>query len=119
MTDNVTPQNTDFSSWDTLYNQLSYQVHTGKTEEIFGHKRDEEIEDWWKLHIKKGRDLYFSQKVMRVIKYSRVSRVCGTERRIRDMHTGFWWEKLKGRDHLEEISLDGKIIKLVLKEIRC
>ena len=112
----MTSQNIDLSSWDTLYSQLTYQVHTGKTEEIFGHKRDEEIEDWWKLYIEKGRDLYFSPKVIGVIKYSGMSRVCGTDRRIRDMHTGLWWAKLKGRDHLEEISLDGKIIlKLVSK----
>jgi hypothetical protein len=28
-----------------------------------GHKRDEEIEDWRKLHKEKGRDLYFSPKI--------------------------------------------------------
>jgi hypothetical protein len=49
----VTSQNTDLSSLDTLYNQLSYKVHTGKTEEIFGHKMDEEIEDWRELHTEK------------------------------------------------------------------
>ena len=40
--------------------------------------------------------------------------------RGRDMHTGLWWAKLKGRDHLEEIRLDGKIIPSIkggLKEI--
>jgi len=38
------------------------------TEELFVNQRDEEIEDWRKLHIEKGRDLYFSPKVIRVIK---------------------------------------------------
>jgi hypothetical protein len=26
------------------------------------------------------------------------------------MHTVFWMENLKGRDHLEDLSIDGKII---------
>jgi len=40
--------------------------------------------------------------------------VCGTGRWSRDMQTDFWWTKLKGKDHLEEISLHGNIIlKLV------
>jgi len=87
------------------------------TEELFVHKREEEIEDWRKLHTEKGRDLYFSQKVIRVIKYSGMGGVCGTDRWKRDMQTDFWWTKLKGRNHFEEISLDGSIIlKLVLKK---
>jgi len=33
------------------------------------------------------------------------------------MHTGFWRAKLKGKDHLEEINFDGKIIlKVFLKK---
>ena len=26
------------------------------------------------------------------------------------MHTGLWWGDLRGRDHLEETGLDGRII---------
>jgi hypothetical protein len=28
----------------------------------------------------------------------------------RELDTGFWWRNLRGRDHLEDPSVDGKII---------
>jgi len=34
-----------------------------------------------------------------------------------EVHTGFWWGDLRERDHMEDLSLDGRIIlKWVLKE---
>jgi hypothetical protein len=31
---------------------------------------------------------------------------------VGEVHTGFWWEELIGRDHLEDLGLDGrKILK--------
>jgi len=29
---------------------------------------------------------------------------------IGELHTGFWWGNLRGKDHLEDISIDGRII---------
>ena len=34
-----------------------------------------------------------------------------------EVHTGFWWGDLRERDHMEDLSLDGRVIlKWVLKE---
>jgi hypothetical protein len=33
------------------------------------------------------------------------------------MHTKFWEESLKERDQLEDLGIDGRNIKMVLKEI--
>jgi hypothetical protein len=32
-------------------------------------------------------------------------------------HTGFWWENMEEGDHLEDLGIDGKILKSVLKKM--
>ena len=27
-----------------------------------------------------------------------------------DVHTGFWWADVRERDHLEDLSIDGRVI---------
>ena len=35
------------------------------------------------------------------------------------MQTGFWWENLRKRDHLEDSGIDGRIILRHLQEVGC
>jgi hypothetical protein len=29
---------------------------------------------------------------------------------IGEVHTGFWWGNLRGKDHLEDLGIDGRMI---------
>jgi hypothetical protein len=33
-----------------------------------------------------------------------------------DVHTGFWWGDLREGDHLEDLDVDGRIIKWMFKK---
>ena len=33
--------------------------------------------------------------------------VCGGE--IKCFHTGFWWGRVKGRDHMQDLGINGRI----------
>jgi hypothetical protein len=63
---------------------------------IFGPKRDEVTGGWRKLHNEELHNLYSLIKSRRMRWTGRVARI-GEE--IRGMHTGYWWDSQKERDH--------------------
>jgi hypothetical protein len=78
---------------------------------LFGPKRDEVIGEWRKLHMDKLNNLYCLPNIMRVIK-SRKVRWAGHVAHVgrREVYTRFWRRKLKERDHLEDLILEGSVI---------
>ena len=77
---------------------------------IFGPKRDEVTGEWRKLHYEELPDLY-SPDIFRVIK-SRRMRWAGHVARMgrEEVYTGFCCGNLRGRGHLEDPGVDGRII---------
>jgi len=83
----------------------------GVLRRIFWRKRDEETEEWRKLHNEELNDLYSSPNIIRVIK-SRKMRWAVEVARMRreEVCTGFWWGNLRERDHSEDAGADRRII---------
>jgi NADH:ubiquinone oxidoreductase subunit F (NADH-binding) len=65
---------------------------------IPGPKREEVTGGWRKLHNEDLHNVYSSPSIITMIK-SRTMRWVGRGRR--GMHTGYWWEFQKERDHWE------------------
>jgi len=34
----------------------------------------------------------------------------------REAYTGFWWENLRERDHLEETGVDGRVLRWIFRK---
>jgi hypothetical protein len=78
---------------------------------IFGSKWEEVAIGWRRLRNEELHNLYSSSSIIQVMKPRgmRCSKhVAGWERQ--EMYTKFWLGNLKGRNHLEDIGVDGKII---------
>jgi hypothetical protein len=76
---------------------------------IFGPKREEDG-SWRKLHNDEFHNLYSSPNIVRVIK-SRRLRWTGHAARMGmgEVFTEFWLGGPKGKDHLEDLDVGGKI----------
>jgi hypothetical protein len=75
------------------------------------------LEDWRKLHNQELHNLYSSPNIIRMIK-SRRMRWSGHVAQMgrRGMHTGYWWESQKERDHWEDQDVCGwTILKWILE----
>jgi hypothetical protein len=80
---------------------------------IFGPKRDELTGGWRKLHHEELRNLYFSPNIIGMIKPKRMRWVGHV------VHTKFWLESLKRRDHMEDLGIDWRIIlKWILGKLK-
>jgi len=85
---------------------------------IFWPKREEVRGEWRQLHNEEINDLHCSPNILQVIKSLRmrwtghVALWWKTE-----ACAGFWWGNLRERDHLEDLSLDRRIIlKSIIKK---
>ena len=79
---------------------------------IFGPKREKVTGGWRKIHIEALHYLYSSTNIIRMIK-SKWSRCEGHVARVGrgNMHSGsLWWGNAKEKCHLEDLSVDGRVI---------
>jgi hypothetical protein len=70
---------------------------------IFGHKRDEVMGEWWKLHNEELHNLYPSPDIIRQVK-SRRMRWVGHVARMGEER-----KSQEERDHLEDQGIDGRM----------
>jgi hypothetical protein len=78
---------------------------------IFEIKRGEVAEDWSKFRGEELHCLCSSGNSIKVIisRRMRMGGACNAHGRC-EMRTEFWLESLKGRDHSEDLGVDGRVI---------
>ena len=101
------------ATWSaTFREELSLRVfENGVLRRIFGPRRDEVTGEWREIHKEKLNGLYHSPNTVRLIK-SRRMRWAGHVARMGDSRAVYrvLWGNMKGRDHLGDADLDGRII---------
>jgi hypothetical protein len=66
---------------------------------------------WTRPHNEEFHNLYASPSIVKVITSRNMRQTGHVERReISETFTKFWLENLKGRDHSEDLDVDGMII---------
>jgi hypothetical protein len=87
---------------------------------ISGPKREKMARGWRRLHNEELHNLYASLNTIRAIN-SRRMRWTGYVARMREgkMDAVFWLGNLKGRDHLEDLSIVGKMILECILRKQC
>jgi hypothetical protein len=95
-------------SWSvTLRKEYKVNVSENRAlRRIFGPKRKEVARDCRRLHNEELHNLYASSNIIMAVK-RRMMRRAGHVARMGEI---FWFENLKGRDILEDLALDGRII---------
>jgi hypothetical protein len=92
--------------------------HALKEKSSLGSRREKMAGDWKRLHNEEFHNFYSSQNVSRAIKARRmkmVEHIARTENK-RNAYKVLV-KKLKGRDHLEDVDVDGRItLEWMLKE---
>jgi hypothetical protein len=96
----------------TIKEDQRSRVFENRVLRIFAPKRKESAGGWRRLHNEVlDHNLNASPNIIRVIKYRRM-KLTGHVAHMGEMRNGnkFWSENLKGRDHMEDLHVDGKII---------
>jgi hypothetical protein len=79
---------------------------------IFGHKWEELAEVWRRLHNEELHNMYSATNVGGVIetKVHWMGGACSMHERDENCIYNFGWKSLKGRDHSEDLRVDGRIV---------
>ena len=91
----------------------------GMLRRIFGPKRDKVTGERRNLHNKELNDLYCSSDVFQVIQPGIIRWAGHVARRGREqVHTGFWRGEMRKKEHLEDLSIEGRVIlKWIFKNV--
>jgi len=84
---------------------------------IFEHNREEATGWYRRFHIEELHGLYSSLGIIRMMKLRAMTEAGHVAHTVKKKnHTRIWWGKHEGQNHLEDITVDGRII---LKCIFC